>query len=455
MLSGDSRPVSPKAQCFPTPEEYQLLISNTVLEQGFTIPSSQNASSPETRQMLLDQNREFLVLKESQGLVCEKNMGDELRYMGTANVVRDMDFMIRVFDGQDAKINYWGASYGSILGAYLVSMLPHRVGYVTIDGIANAVSWSNEPSHKWHKGWIDSAEATLEMYINDCFRAGPELCALVRPQNESPSEILRRIEDFLDELVIKPLPVPHASRPGFLTSGAVRGLLLMTLQRPGAWPTMSGALNEAMNGNGTVLYNSIVHSREWFKLDLVRLAVTCMDSPPPLSLEEYPTAEELTDVMMDSLSTVSRNFGASVSLGEQDGGCQYWPTKGGGPERFTGPWNATLETPMLIVSNTHDPITPLKSGLLINSLMPNSSPIVIQNGPGHCSLAMPSLCTIKQVREYFDSGVIPQNGTRCDINTSTFPKPGVQQSSLSEEDRELLEVVLRGEKLAIKQRFGW
>ncbi|KAF8184038.1 hypothetical protein K438DRAFT_1123348 [Mycena galopus ATCC 62051] len=82
-----------------------------------------------------------------------------------------------------------------------------------------------------------------------------------------------------------------------------------------------------------------------------------------------------------------------------DGGCQYWPVRG--PERFAGPWNATLEWPMLIVSNPIDPITPIQSGLRINSLMPGSTRLIIQDGPGHCSTATPTLCTRKLVREYY------------------------------------------------------
>jgi hypothetical protein len=61
--------------------------------------------------------------------------------------------------------------------------------------------------------------------------------------------------------------------------------------------------------------------------------------------------------MIHAMQTVSHHFGASVSVGEPDGGCQYWPTRGKGPERFTGPWNASLDIPMLIVSNTVRPFT--------------------------------------------------------------------------------------------------
>lgn len=37
------------------------------------------------------------------------------------------------------------------------------------------------------------------------------------------------------------------------------------------------------------------------------------------------------------------------------GGCRFWPTNGRIKGRFTGPWNAKLETPMLVVSNVADP----------------------------------------------------------------------------------------------------
>ncbi len=81
-----------------------------------------------------------------------------------------------------------------------------------------------------------------------------------------------------------------------------------------------------------------------------RLGVTCADSPPPQNPSEFPTAEELADIGLATIQNVSKHFGASVSISEPDGGCQFWPAKPS--ERFTGPWNHTLKNPILIVSNT-------------------------------------------------------------------------------------------------------
>ncbi|KAJ6550847.1 hypothetical protein DFH09DRAFT_988697 [Mycena vulgaris] len=444
LLGFDPRGInktSPQVKCFDSAMDYNFFVANTVLEQGFTVASSSNLSDPALEAQLVEQSRQFLALKKSQAELCAKNMGDELRYMGTATVVRDMDFMSKIFDGEDAKINFWGGSYGSILGAYLVNMLPSRAGFVVIDGIADPVNWSTEPSHKWPINWLASTEKTYRFYLETCSHAGPEACPLAEYADEPYEDIQARIESFFDRLAVTPLPVPFAFRPGLLTSGAARALLLMYLERPPQWSDSATALAQAMAGNGTMLFDKLATPRapSTPHYDLVRLGVTCMDSPPPASRADMPSAEDLAAEFLRTMREVSPHFGASVSVGEPDGGCQYWPVRG--PERFVGPWNATLEWPMLIVSNTMDPITPIESGLRINSLMLNSTRIIIQDGPGHCSTAIPTLCTTKLIRGYY-AGTLPENGTMCDTAYTFFPDPSEKDSTLvglDAADRKLLD----------------
>ncbi|KAJ7330409.1 hypothetical protein DFH08DRAFT_882587 [Mycena albidolilacea] len=444
LLGFDPRGINktePQIQCFDSASDVNFFVANTVLQQGFTVASSSNLSDPAIEAQLVEQSREFLALKKSQAELCARNMGDELRYMGTATVVRDMDFMAKLFDGEDGKINYWGGSYGSILGAYLVNMLPHRAGFVVIDGIADPVNWSTEPSHKWPINWLASTEKTYRFYLETCSRAGPEACPLTQYTDEPYEEIEARLESFFDNLAVAPLPVPFAFRPGFLTSGAARALLLMYLERPLQWAESALALSQAVSGNGTLLFNKLATPRppSTPHYDLVRLGVTCIDSPPPATRAEVPTPEDLAAEFIKTMRKVSPHFGASVSVGEPDGGCQYWPVQG--PERFAGPWNATLEWPMLIVSNTMDPITPIESGLRINSLMPDSTRIIIQDGPGHCSTAIPTPCTVKLVRGYY-AGVLPENGTTCDTSYAYFPDTSKSDSTLvglNAEDKRLMD----------------
>lgn len=130
----------------------------------------------------------------------------------------------------------------------------------------------------------------------------------------------------------------------------VIGLLLRFLMIPSLWPEASAAIHEAMYGNGTSLYDQLIPDYENKIPDLKRQAVSCIDSVPPANADDFPTAEDLADQGLRTLKEVSRHFGVSAGLNEPDGGCQFWPVQG--PERYTGPWTASLETPMLIVSNT-------------------------------------------------------------------------------------------------------
>lgn len=129
------------------------------------------------------------------------------------------------------------------------------------------------------------------------------------------------------------------------------------MEGPALWPTTAQYVAQAMSGDGTNLLNFLLPKYVdmplpdlSFSADLSRLAVTCLDSPPPKDESEFPTAEGLADIGLETIRSVSRHFGMSVTLSEPDGGCQFWPVKG--PERYTGPWNHTLKNPILIVSNT-------------------------------------------------------------------------------------------------------
>ncbi|KAJ7467884.1 Alpha/Beta hydrolase protein [Mycena galericulata] len=413
---------SPQVRCFASTQEFDLFNANTVLEQGFTVPSVGNLSDPAVETALVEQSRQFIALKQAQAQICGHAMGDELRYMGSATVVRDMAFMADAFDGQGAKINFFGGSYGSILGAYLVNMLPDRAGFVFIDGIVDPINWSSEPGHKWTANWLASTEMTYRFFLETCVQAGPIRCPLAHHIDEPHTALETRLETFFDKLARAPMAVPFGRRPGYLTSGAARGLLLKYLEQPTEWADAARAFAAAFEGDGAPLLDALIaRGHVWSPHhDLVRSAVACLDAPPPESPRDIPTAEDLAEELMRVLRGVSPHFGASLSLGEPDGGCEYWPARA--PERFAGPWNASLEWPMLIVSNTMDPITPIQSGARIHSHMGNSTRLVIQDGPGHTSSSLPTPCTLKLIQAYY-AGKLPENGTVCPTDFDYFPDP--------------------------------
>ena len=53
--------------------------------------------------------------------LCEEHSGEALKHVGTATVVRDL---VKLWDALEGggQINFWGFSYGTVIGSYFVNM---------------------------------------------------------------------------------------------------------------------------------------------------------------------------------------------------------------------------------------------------------------------------------------------------------------------------------------------
>ena len=62
--------------------------------------------------------------------------------------------------------------------------------------------------------------------------------------------------------------------------------------------------------------------------------------------------------------------------------------------------------PLLFLSNSHDPVTPLHAGLKMAKKFVNAG-LIEQQSEGHCTLAAASKCTTNAVKAYFSEGKVP------------------------------------------------
>ena len=62
--------------------------------------------------------------------------------------------------------------------------------------------------------------------------------------------------------------------------------------------------------------------------------------------------------------------------------------------------------PILWVSSSHDPVTPLQQALIMSQRFANSS-LIEQLSDGHCSLSAVSLCTLGKIKAYLNEGKVP------------------------------------------------
>ncbi|KAK1216244.1 hypothetical protein PQX77_021118 [Marasmius sp. AFHP31] len=111
--------------------------------------------------------------------------------------------------------------------------------------------------------------------------------------------------------------------------------------------------------------------------------------------------------------------------------------------RFKGPVGANTSFPLLIIGNTADTVTPLLAAKKNHAAFPSSG-LLVQDSPGHTSLAATSACTFQVVAAYFANGTLPEEGTVCPIDQELFPKPGQDEVASNVAERSLGTLLRRG-----------
>ncbi|GAA6002949.1 hypothetical protein JCM10207_001914 [Rhodosporidiobolus poonsookiae] len=387
---------------------------------------------------------------------CDSNANkDALRTSSTAFTARDMKSILEALG--EEKINYWGFSYGTILGATFSAMFPELVGRVVLDGVSDAEKYTTNYWEWGRSGMSDTRKTFFDGFLSHCAKVGPEACAFATP-NATAEQLEDRYNALLERLREAPMPIgKSAVGPGTLTPSDIEYTMFHALYQPLHWPNMASLLNETDHGFGSRLYgianvgssklgrhrptrHNPFH-RAWQSFPEGTAAIMCGDTDlAPLqntSLREFGAF--MKELREESRSPTADIWAIWVSQ------CRHWKAKA--VEAYRGPWSREkglrkTNYPILFVSQTADPVTPLSAARkMVNAFGNDSASLVIQNGYGHCSFAHPSLCTAKRIRSYLIDGVVPSGEASCEGDPSfIFPHPdkaGAMAGALSVEDREL------------------
>ncbi|KAG0125369.1 TAP-like protein-domain-containing protein [Tuber indicum] len=388
----------------------------------------------------------FKALSESCGTVAGEEKGG---YVNTPSVARDMlEISERLWglSGMSGRgLQYWGLSYGSVLGSTFAAMFPERVERIVVDGICDVEDYY---STAW-KANLQDTDKVLASFSTYCSQAGPLRCAF--HTGSTPEDITVRLHNLLQKLSAEPLPIPSSqsttSTPEIITESDVRNLLFASLYAPLGWfPIVAQILAALEIGDGR---GYLEVARAGFECDCpgglrtpntggeVALAIACSDGAP------VPDDRAAFDEYLRELTSQTKAFGgvwAKLRLG-----CTNWKFRPKGLA-FPGPYSGNTSTPLLIVGNSKDPVTPLRNAHVMSKNFPGST-VLEQNSEGHCSISAPSLCTAQHIRRYFETGEVPATGTVCEADMKPFIGAGDIFKTMSAEDAELLKAL---EKLAME-----
>jgi hypothetical protein len=132
-----------------------------------------------------------------------------------------------------------------------------------------------------------------------------------------------------------------------------------------------------------------------------------------------------------TLESQSRTLGGYWSHIQMS--CSNWPVR---PTwNFDSSKIAAENTshPILWLSNTRDPVTPLRNARKMSERFPGSV-VFGQDADGHCTGSQPSRCVVKGIRRYFQTGKLPEGDVSCLPDNSIFDPQPEDVSGLSVED---------------------
>ncbi|THV00210.1 hypothetical protein K435DRAFT_657531 [Dendrothele bispora CBS 962.96] len=177
-------------------------------------------------------------------LAQNRNDNNFLSFVSTDNVARDMLSMVKALG--EEKLQYYGISYGTALGAVFSTMFPDRVGRVVLDGCLDMDGYFSNNM----KFMTEDTDKAMQAFFDTCHSAGPEVCAFY---DSSPSQIEANLEAIYDSLRKQPLPYVSGDSFGIVTYDLLRGLILLGLHTQDFFPIMAVMLAELSVGNVTTI----------------------------------------------------------------------------------------------------------------------------------------------------------------------------------------------------------
>ncbi|MEQ4717412.1 alpha/beta hydrolase [Nonomuraea sp. B19D2] len=317
---------------------------------------------------------------------CQKDSGKVLPYVGTVNAAKDLD-LLRAALG-DKKLNYFGFSYGTHLGAVYATQFPKNVGRFVLDG-------AFDPTVTWEDRAVTQAEGfhqAFGAFAKDCVAQSCELGA-------DPAAVERAVEGLLDGLKTKPLKVGDRE----LTYGLAQLAVITPLYAKAAWPVLEQAAAAAIKGDGRTLL-TLADSYTGRKADgtyttsmTSMQAISCADTTERLTAAE---AAEIND-------RVEKTF--PILAAEGSAPCAHWAVRGDDAARHI---DATGSGPIVVIGGRGDPATPYQWATRLTAQL-KTGVLVTYEGEGHGAYLTGDACVLRTVDAYVLEGKVPASATTC------------------------------------------
>jgi pimeloyl-ACP methyl ester carboxylesterase len=349
-------------------------------------------------------NQNQLIAKDNRYISkCLQNNQGVLQYVSTANVARDFD-NIRGALGEQ-KLNYFGFSYGTFLGATYASMFPKNYRAMVLDGAVDANRYINDPLEDLSEQTA-GFERALSRFMQAC-AAHQDRCHGFG--GDDPMDAFDQLADKLDQT---PLAAPgYTPDPRPVDGDDLRGAASSELYSTTRWDTLAAALAQAQAGDGSgirKLVDEDFYGRDpdTGQFDLITdryFTIGAAEQKYPRNVDRY---------MHDGAQSWSQNEHFWFNNGYVELNYGLYPVKA--KDAFYGPFKIpnSAQTP-LVVATTYDPATPYRGARRLVADLGNAR-LLTMRGDGHTAYQTGSPdCIDTGIENYLNTLQLPPEGTSC------------------------------------------
>ncbi|GCB44575.1 alpha/beta hydrolase [Streptomyces sp. NL15-2K] len=334
---------------------------------------------------------------KSFAAACGKKYASVLPYINTISAAKDMDSIRGALGAQ--RINYFGYSYGTYLGAVYGKLYPHRVRRLVLDSVVDptgvwyddnlAQDYAFDDRHRALMAWIAKHDAT--------YRLGTD-----------PEKIEAKWYAMRAALAKKPAG-------GQVGASELEDTFLPGGYYNGYWPYLAEAFAAYVNDKNA---DPLVEAYENFAaVDAagdnsysIYTSVQCRDASWPRDWNQW---------RKDNWTVYEKAPFMTWNNAWYNAPCAFWPT---GPLHPVNVANGELP-PVLLFQATDDAATPYQGGTTVHRLLARSSLVVEQGGGNHGISLSGNTCLDKYLAAYLTDGSVPRGSGEADAVCQALPDP--------------------------------
>jgi pimeloyl-ACP methyl ester carboxylesterase len=334
----------------------------------------------------------YVAAANAIGAGCAQKSGVLASHVSTVEAARDMD-VLRAALGR-GRLDYFGASYGTKLGATYAELFPARVGRFVLDGALDPTLTNRD----LNLGQAAGFQTALDAYVTDCVEQTTD-CYL----GTSLEEGLATIKAFIAQVQTDPLPT--GTDRDLAVGNAFYGIVAPLYNRD-YWILLTQALRAGMNGDGSGLlqlsdlYTSRGPDGYTDNSSEANYAINCLDDPSFVTADQVPAQlpafEKASPTFGDVFAWSLTNCGGNRTTAQEP------------PPTIT----AAGAAPIVVVGTSRDPATPYQWAVSLAGQL-ESGVLVSRDGDGHTAYNSGNDCIDNALESYLVDDTVPQDGLQC------------------------------------------